>query len=574
MRNRILKTTFASFGAAALLVSCGPALKNLKHEPLKNDVSGMPEKQVKLEEEQLKDWPHMNMVSDTVPGISTKKAYEEIIKNHKGKTVIVGVLDSGVDVHHEDLVDALWINEKEIEGNGIDDDGNGYIDDIYGWNFLGDAVHDNLEFVRILKKLQPKYKGKSEEEISAADQEEYELYLSAKEEYEKEEKEANQIIKQIEQNKGQYQQTKTMLTAAVDLVKKASDLDNLTLEDIEKIESDDNDVNQAKGLLSNMMLQAGADNTEEIIKELDNADEQMESAVEYYQDKLKYHLNLEYDGREIVGDDVDDINDNVYGNNDVTGPTEDKDDILHGTHVAGIIAAVRDNDIGMDGVASNVQIMSLRAVPDGDEYDKDIALGIRYAVDNGAKIINMSFGKYFSTHPEWVNDAIKYAAEHDVLLVKAAGNDSKDLDENRVYPNDQWPGQEEEIADNVIVVGALSPSYGENLVAPFSNYGKKNVDVFAPGVQIWATTPLNKYKFLQGTSMAAPEVAGIAAVIRSYFPKLTAAQVKQVIMDSGIKTDQEVILGENQDIKKPFSEASVSGRMANLYNALIMASKM
>src|SRR5690625_867689 len=152
-----------------------------------------------------------------------------------------------------------------------------------------------------------------------------------------------------------------------------------------------------------MMLQAGADNTEEIIKELDNADEQMESAVEYYQDKLKYHLNLEYDGREIVGDDVDDINDNVYGNNDVTGPTEDKDDILHGTHVAGIIAAVRDNDIGMDGVASNVQIMSLRAVPDGDEYDKDIALGIRYAVDNGAKIINMSFGKYFSTHPEWVN---------------------------------------------------------------------------------------------------------------------------------------------------------------------------
>src|SRR5699024_4950231 len=383
MKNRLLKTTFASLGAAALLVSCGPALKNLKHEPLKNDVSGMPEKKLKLKKDELKDWPHMNMVSDTVPGISTKKAYEEIIKNHKGKSVIVGVLDSGVDVYHEDLKDALWINEKEIEGNGIDDDGNGYIDDIYGWNFLGDAVHDNLEFVRILRKLKPKYEGKSKDEISSSDQEEYELYLSAQKKYEEEQKEANQVIKQIEQNKGQYEQTKTMLTAAVDLVKKATDLENLTLEDIQKIETEDTDLKQAQGLLSNMMVQAGAENTEEIIEELNKADEQMDSAVEYYQDKLKYHLNIEYDGREIVGDDVDDINDTDYGNNDVTGPTDDKDDILHGTHVAGIIAAVRDNDIGMDGVAANVKIMSLRAVPDGDEYDKDIALGIRYAVDNG-----------------------------------------------------------------------------------------------------------------------------------------------------------------------------------------------
>lgn len=574
MKNQFLKTTFASLGAAALLVSCGPALHNLKQEPLKNDVSGMPSKNVKLDKEALKDWPHMNMVSDTIPGISTKKAYEEIIKNKKGKTVIVGVLDSGVDIHHEDLKDALWINKKEIAGNGLDDDGNGYIDDVYGWNFLGDAVHDNLEFVRILKKLKPKYEGKKESEISAANKEEFALYQRAQKEYEEEKTEAEQVIQRIKQNKGQYEQTKNMLIGAVDLVKEATGLEKLTVSDIEKIETDNNDVKQAQVMLSGMMMQAGADNTDEIIEELSKADEQMESAIEYYQDKLKYHLNMDFDGRAIVGDDLMDIKDTNYGNNDVTGPTEDKDDILHGTHVAGIIAAVRDNGIGMDGVAANVEIMSLRAVPDGDEYDKDIALGIRYAVDNGAKIINMSFGKYYATHPEWVNDAIKYAAEHDVLLVKAAGNDSKDLDEHRVYPNDQWPGQDKEIADNVIVVGALSPSYGESLVAPFSNYGKKNVDVFAPGVQIWATTPLNKYKFLQGTSMAAPEVAGIAAVIRSYFPKLTAAQVKQVIMDSGITTDQEVILGENQDIRKPFKEASVSGRMANLYNALIMASKM
>jgi len=574
MKNRLIKTGLAAFAGAALMAGCGSALNNLKHEPLKNDVSGMPEKKLKLDRDQLKEWPHMSMVSDTVPGISTKKAYEEIIKNHKGKTVIVGVLDSGVDIHHEDLVDVLWINEKEIAGNGKDDDGNGYIDDIYGWNFLGDAVYDNLEFTRIIKKLKPKYDGKSKEEIKAEDQEEYDLYVRAKKEHEKETKEAKNILNRIESNISQFEQTKLMFLGAVDILKEHSQTDDLKLKEIEEISSEEQEVNQAKFMVSQIMIQSGADSLNEVVEEFDKAGEQMEEAIDYYQNQLDYHLNLDFDGRSIVGDDVNDINDTDYGNNDVTGPSEDKDDIVHGTHVAGIIAATRNNGIGMDGVAHNVKIMSLRAVPDGDEYDKDIALGIRYAVDNGAKIINMSFGKYFSTNPEWVIDAIKYAVEHDVLLVKAAGNDSKDLDENRVYPNDQWPGQEEEISDNMIVVGALAPSYGENLVAPFSNYGKNTVDVFAPGLQIWAPTPFNKYKFLAGTSMAAPEVAGIAALIRSYFPKLTAAQVKQVIMDSGITTDQEVVLGENQDIRKPFSEASKSGRMANLYNALIMASKM
>lgn len=574
MKNRLIKTIFIAFAITTLMASCGSALKNLKQEPLNQDVSNMPEKQSKLDKDQLKDWPHMGMISDTVPGISTQKAYDEIIKNNKGKTVIVGVLDSGVDIHHEDLADVLWKNKKEIPGNGIDDDGNGYVDDVYGWNFLGDAVHENLEFTRILKKLKPKYEGKKSDQISAADKEEYELYLSAKKEHAKKTKEAKSVVNQIETNKGQFEQTRSALLASIELLKKETDLDEITISDIENLKIDDSELQQAQSMVGMMMAQTEAETTTDVIKGFEEAEEQMKNAKEYYEDQLKYYLNLEYDGREIVGDDLNDITDTNYGNNDVTGPTEDKDDILHGTHVAGIIAAARNNNIGMDGVASNVQIMSLRAVPDGDEYDKDIALGIRYAVDNGAKVINMSFGKYFSTNPEWVIDAMKYAAKHDVLLVKAAGNDSKDLDENRVYPNDQWPGQEEEISDNVIVVGALNPTYGEKLVAPFSNYGKNSVDVFAPGSQIWATTPLDKYKFLAGTSMAAPQVAGIAALIRSYFPKLTAAQVKMVIMDSGITTDQEVIVGEKQDIRKPFSEISKSGKMANLYNALIMASKM
>ena len=225
-------------------------------------------------------------------------------------------------------------------------------------------------------------------------------------------------------------------------------------------------------------------------------------------------------------------------------------------------------------VADNVKIMAVRAVPDGDEYDKDIALGIRYAVDNGAKVINTSFGKYYSTHPEWVMDAIKYAAKNDVLIVNAAGNDALDMDVTRIYPNDQTPENEEEIADNFLTVGASNFDYGSDLVARFSNYGQTNVDVFAPGTKIWSTTPNNEYEFLQGTSMASPAVAGVAAMIRSLYPKLSAAQVKEVIMKSGLASPQKVMVGGNSKDIRPFAELSVSGKMVNLYNALIMASKM
>jgi subtilisin family serine protease len=227
----------------------------------------------------------------------------------------------------------------------------------------------------------------------------------------------------------------------------------------------------------------------------------------------------------------------------------------------------------MNGVAHNVEIMALRAVPNGDEYDKDIALAIRYAVDNGAKVINGSFGKGYSPNKEWVYDALKYAAENDVLFVHAAGNDSKFLDEAENYPNDQ-ENNGPEFFDNVLTVGALNWDYGQNMVAGFSNYGKVNVDVFAPGTKIYATTPDNEYEYLQGTSMAAPGVAGVAALIRSYFPKLTASQVKHIIMESGLASDAEVVVGGDPNNKMPFGELSGSGKMTNLYNALIMADKV
>ena len=216
--------------------------------------------------------------------------------------------------------------------------------------------------------------------------------------------------------------------------------------------------------------------------------------------------------------------------------------------------------------------MVVRAVPDGDEYDKDIALAIRYAVDNGAKVLNTSFGKYYSTHPDWVRDAIKYAASKDVLIVNAAGNEGLNLDESEVYPNDQTKTGAE-YANNVLTVGALNYKYGGELVANFSNYGKSNVDVFAPGVKIWSTTPLNTYEFLQGTSMASPEVAGVAATIRSYYPNLSANEVKQIIMDSGLSSKTMVMLGGEESNTDNFNNISTSGKMVNMYNAMIMADK-
>jgi subtilisin family serine protease len=279
---------------------------------------------------------------------------------------------------------------------------------------------------------------------------------------------------------------------------------------------------------------------------------------------------MDYDGRKTLGDNAEDFSTKNYGNNQVWGP--DKKHALHGTHVAGIIAQVRGNNLGGDGVASNVEIMAIRAVPNGDEYDKDIALAIRYAADNGAKVINGSFGKGFSPQKEWVYEAIKYAASKDVLFVHAAGNDAEDLDVVESYPNDREG--EAEIASNFIKIGALNYEYSTRLVADFSNYGKKDVDVFAPGVKIYATVPNNEFKYEQGTSMASPNAAGVAALIRSYYPNLTAAQVKQIMMESGVAIPKTVVVGSDASNKIPFADLSVSGKIINAYNALLMAGKL
>lgn len=499
-------------------------------------------KKAPVTENELKRWSHLDLVKDSIPGMSVDRAYAELLQGKTGQKVIVGIVDSGVDIEHEDLKGMIWTNPKEIPGNGIDDDKNGFIDDVNGWNFLGDAVHENLELTRIVKK---KDDGSAE-------------YKNALAQYNEKYEKALKNKKQVD-----------FLLDVHNTIKKALNKTTYKIEDLASITSTDSKVLQSKNVMTQIFTNAGPTFDPEA---------ELEEYREQVYDELNYNLNKDFDGRKVVGDNPEDIKNTRYGNNVVFGT--DKEKALHGTHVAGIIAQVRGNNLGGDGVANNVEILTVRAVPDGDEYDKDIALAIRYAVDNGAKVINGSFGKSFSPHKQWVYDAIKYAAKKDVLIVHAAGNDGYNIDEtkNINYPNDSQDNIKE-FADNVITIGAINKEYGENVVAGFSNFGKINVDVFAPGEEIYATVPNNKYKYLQGTSMASPNAAGVAALIRSYYPKLTASQVKHILMDSGVELPSMVVLGENLNPdEKPVAvssaESSKTAKMVNAYNALILAEKM
>lgn len=534
MNRTYNKLAFLSFSASLFLMGCGST--SLVSTPVEN-IDTVPLKISELTDYEKKHWGHLDLLRDTIPGMSVDRAYDEIIKNRKGKTIVVAVLDSGMDLEHEDIKNVLWTNTDEIPNNGKDDDGNGYVDDVHGYNFLGDAYNEQLEYVRMLRLNIG----------DASDRAKARLMLD--EEYPK-----------ALQNKQQYEQIYQVVKGADKNVKEALGKDTYTKEDLLSIEAKTPQMEQSIAVLSQMF--AYGDSISGVISEL-------EEGITYFADQVNYNLNKDFNGRTPVGDDPYDITDVPYGNGNPKNQVETES---HGTHVAGIIAAQRNNGKGVNGVAQNVEIMSIRAVPNGDEYDKDIALGIRYAVDNGASIINCSFGKAFSPEAQWVYEAIAYAASRDVLIVHAAGNDGNDLDdpENPNYPNDHKFGNTE-FVDNVITVGALASSYGSEMVATFSNYGNQNVDVFAPGDKIYSTMPNNDYEFQGGTSMAAPAVAGVAALIRSYYPNLSAPQIKNIIMESGLKTKASVIVAGDETKATTFDKISKSGKMVNAYNALILA---
>ena len=522
-------------------------------------------------EEAPKDWFNRDP-SEGYNGLSTNKLYDSVLKGKKSQTIIVAVLDSGVDGEHEDLKDIMWTNPGEIPGNGIDDDKNGYIDDIHGWNFLGgkdgkNISHETLELTRLYAKLRKIYGDKKEAEV--ADKAEYKKYIEYRDLVEATRTEST---KQIDRYKG----IETEIMASLDAAEKALEGKPINVANVTAISKDNKEAARGKKVLLNMLEDGEVANVDAARKDIK---EQLAGAMEHFDNQLKYQYNPDFNDRAaIVGDNPENSYERYYGNNDSRGP-----DASHGTHVAGIIAASRNNGIGMDGVADNVRIMSVRCVPDGDERDKDVANAIIYAVDNGATILNMSFGKSYSYDKAAVDKAVRYAADHDVLIIHAAGNDANNNDEGGNFPTKKFEKRgglfKPKKANNWLEIGALSWKQGEDLPATFSNYGKKNVDVFSPGVAIYSTTPDNTYASYQGTSMASPACAGVAAIIRSYYPDLNADQVKEIIRESSVKSDNMVKLpSKSRDPKAvptmvKFSDLSNTGGFASSTNAAVMAAK-
>lgn len=490
---------------------------------------------------------------DSLLGVSSERAYETLLKGQPSRTVIVAVIDSGIDIEHEDLKRVIWKNEKEIAGNGVDDDNNGYVDDVYGWNFIGgkngNVEADTYELTREYIRLQAKYGSIEESKVNKKQKAEYESYLQIKSKFGK-------LKANNEQQYRLYANIYRNITHSIDTIKSIMKVEKLTAEEIQKFETKEPALLFAKGFLLNMYKNMNeGERIEDYIGEL-------KEAVDYYEVIVKYGYNETFNSRDIVGDDSNNLYEKGYGNNDVTGA-----DATHGTHVAGIIAADRTNNVGIKGIANNVKIMPIRAVPNGDERDKDVANAIIYAVDNGAHIINMSFGKSFSPQKDVVDKAVRYAEQKGVLLIHAAGNDGENSDEEKNYPTRFYNDGKE--AKNWIEVGA-SAWGGEELVGSFSNYGKKTVAFFAPGVDVYSTVPGNKYKKESGTSMASPSTAGVAALIMSYFPELTAVEVKDVLMKSTRKFD-------NLQVQKPdggktkLDQLTITGGLLNAYDAVKLA---
>lgn len=501
-----------------------------------------------------KGWFLQNLNQTGIPGVNVDGAYA-VVKGLSAQKVIVAVIDNGVDINHEDLREVIWVNRDEIPGNEKDDDGNGYVDDVHGWNFLGNAngenVHyDNLEMTRVYATLDKRFKGKSAAEISKDDREDFDKY----QEYGKtiEEK-----VKEYESNYMLY----GALNETIDTIVAVKGTKDLSKEALQNLNINHPGVQRFMGPLVNVMEAEGWDFAE--------LAKQIYRSFEYFYARYKFYYNAELNTRELIGDNPADPKETGYGNPDVHGP-----DPFHGTHAAGVIAAVRNNGIGIDGISDQVEIMAVRAVPDGDEHDKDVANAIRYAVDNGARVINLSFGKGESPLKSVVDEAVRYAAKKDVLIVHSAGNDGKENKPEGQFPNDHYqkaPFLGAKKAKNWLEVGASGPELNESLVADFSNYSATHVDLLAPGVSIYSTYTGSTYDWLDGTSFSAPVVSGVAAMIRAYFPKLKAKEVRDIILASVYKPSITVIKPGTETDEVSVSALCTTGGIVDAGAALKLA---
>jgi cell wall-associated protease len=503
-----------------------------------------------------KNWHTLDLSTDGFFGISLNQAYI-FVKGKKSKTVLVATIDSGIDTAQKDLQGILWVNPKEIPGNGIDDDGDGYVDDVHGWDFLGGKngkcdYTETTEEVREYAKLQGKYANLTS--APAGDEKGYNYWLVVKATHDSTVNKSSTELSELKPEMNVLMITNGYIKSALKLSPDAT----FDIHDLDKIQSTNDTVSRSKYVWNLVLTQEGSGSTNaKVLKDLS----------EYLQ-KLSNDVNPDLNSRkEIVGDNPDVMDGKPYGNNILKYP-----DASHGTGVAGLIGAKRNNGYGIDGVADNVRIMSIKAVPNGDEYDKDIANAIRFAVDHGAKVVNMSFGKKISPHKDWVDAAIKYAAEKDVLLVQASGNDNQNVDEKPEFPNDSF--LDGTTSDNLISVDASAWKEDTTLAANFTNYGIKNTDVFAPGVKVTSIDEDAEFNTADGTSFASPITAGIAALILEYYPKLTAAQVKEAILASATSLKGVMVYKPGTHDLVDFTTLSKTGGIVNAYKALEIASKM
>jgi subtilisin family serine protease len=542
---------FSLVGALSLaLAACAPARTTVSPAPapvsapsVGTPPAAAPPSTLRLTEPP-RNWHLLDQAADGVPGISAERALRELLAGRTpARQVVVAVIDGGTDTAHVDLRANLWTNAREVAGNGRDDDGNGYTDDVRGWSFIGgrdgrDVHHDTYEVTREYVRCTtgPAATRPPAERCSAIERD----FMARK--------------AGAEAQLPQYRNMSAVLGQAVTILQRAVGSDSLTVGAVTALQPTQRDVQQARQLY----LQLAASGISPA--DLTEARVALESQV-------NFGLNPQYDPRGIVGDDYGNLTERVYGNANVVGP-----EAGHGTHVAGIIGAVRGNGVGVDGIAPDVRLMILRAVPDGDERDKDVANAIRYAADNGAHVINMSFGKSYSPGKSAVDEAVKHAESKGVLLVHAAGNEGADLARSSNFPTPRFLDGGR--AANWIEVGASSWKGADSLVAGFSNYGRELVDVFAPGVDIFSTVPNGRYDTESGTSMAAPVVSGLAAMLMSYFPTLTAADVKRVILASATRrADQRVALpGSGEPVA--FGTLSSTGGIVNAYAAVRMAQEL
>lgn len=534
-----------------LTISCCYCQES-KKKPSKDSIIS---KFQQLSNYELQNWYHKDYENDTIPGISLDRLYESgLLDERKGNEVIVAVIDTKLDIDHIDLKEQMWKNKDEIADNGKDDDGNGFIDDKNGWDFLGNSngkyvKYQSSEQVRIIKKYQQIFEIRDSTDIDKDELPNYRLYLKAK-------KERTNSINELKSSINRFEEWLNIYSLATKSIEQIIKNEKISVEDLDDILNSSKDsivIEYAQFLKS--------------AKQNNRTKELFKHYIQWYGDILETTYSLNYNERDIIGDAPNDITDSIYGNNIVSG----KVPFNHSIVVSGVISADRTNDFGAMGFSSNIKIMPVVMVASGDEHDKDVALAIRYAVNNGAKIINMSWGKKLSLYQSWVQEAIKYAESKNVLIVHGAGNDGVNTDINTYFPNDNLDNLE--LVNNFIVVGASSYRLNKNLIAGFSNYGKNTVDVFAPGVKIYTTKENNSFGFSRGTSLAAPMVSGLAGLLLSYFPNLSARELKKIIMESGTSFEIPVTITDYGNTKREisFTELSKSGKIINAYNAFLMA---